>query len=265
MPKYKLIATDLDDTLLNDNIEVSQRNRAALLRAEELGAVVTIATGRMFRSAAPIALNIGIHGPIICYQGALVKNVSTGEILFHRPVPLDLAREVINEGYQEDVHINVYLGDTLYVDQLTEEGINYATFAKVEMNPIGNLLDFLHDEPTKLLYIAQPEIINKLKDRMQRRFGNRLYITKSKPNYLEFMHPYATKSHALKVLAEMYGILPTEIMVFGDSYNDIDMLEYAGAGVAMGNAPEEIKKRANCITDTNNNDGVAKIIEKLVL
>jgi len=265
LPEFKLIAVDLDDTLLNDKLQISSRTRHALQKAVELGSVVTIATGRMYRSAAPIARDLGIEIPIITYQGALVKNACSGEVLIHRPVPLGLARTVLAEGYQKKVHMNVYLDDTLYVDSISPEGMRYAELAGVEMFPVGNLLEFVRRDPAKILYIAAPRVLDRLREEMREALGDRLYITKSKPNYLEFMHPEATKGHALRALAEKFGISRDEIMALGDSYNDLDMLRFAGMGIAMGNAPAEVKREADYVTGTNNNDGVAEAIEKFVL
>lgn len=265
MPKYKLIAADLDDTLLNDDLKITERNRRAFQTAQDMGVIVTIATGRMFRSALPVALELGIKGPLVTYQGALVKNVTTGEVMVHRPLPIDLARQVLAAGYENGLHTNVYINDNLYVDRITNEGKMYAEQAGVQMNPVGNLLEFLHEEPTKILFIGEPAFLDRLNYEMKEHFGDSLYITKSKPYYLEFMHPKATKMHGIGRMAEILGILPEEIITFGDSYNDIEMIEYAGLGVAVGNAPKEIKDKANLVTDTNNDDGVAKVIEEFVL
>lgn len=265
MPRYKLIAADLDDTLLNDRIEVSPANHEALQKAMDMGVIVTIATGRMFRSALPVAEQLGIRYPIITYQGALIRDPVTKETLWERPVPLDLAQPVLEEGYRAGVHMNVYVDDSLFVDRITPEGSGYANLAGVPITPVGNLTDFLKQDPVKILFVADPYLLDRLNRELQGKFGHSLYITKSKPNYLEFMHPKATKRHGLEALARKYGILREEIIAFGDSYNDIDMLEFAGIGVAMGNAPEEIKKRADYVADTNNNDGIAKAVEKFIV
>ena len=267
MRGFRLIATDLDDTLLDDNLEISPRTRKALQKAAEMGCVVTIATGRMYRSARPVALDLGIEVPIITYQGALVKNARSGEVLAETPLPFSLAVEVLAEGYRASVHMNLYFNDCLYVDSVTEAGTGYARLAGIEQHPVGSLVKYLaavRNNPTKILYIAKPELLDSLKTDLAAKFGGSLYITKSKPNYLEFMHPQATKKHALENLAGSFGIAREEIIVFGDSYNDLDMLEWAGMGVAMGNAPAEIKDKADYVTDTNNRGGVAKALERFL-
>jgi len=265
LSKFRLIAVDIDDTLLNDRIEVSTANREALQNAMDVGVAVTIATGRMFRSALPVAEKLGIRTPIITYQGALIRDTVTKEILCERPVPLQLAQMVLEEGYRADIHMNVYVGDSLFVDRITPEGKGYAKLAEVDINPVGNLSDFLKQAPVKILFIADPGVLDRLNRELQDKFGASLYITKSKPNYLEFMHPESTKKSGLEALAQRYGIKQEEIMAIGDSYNDIDMLEYAGMGVAMGNAPDEIKEKADYVTADNNEDGVAKAVEKFIL
>ncbi len=265
MPRFRLIAVDLDDTLLDDDLHVSPRTRQALAKAVELGSLVTIATGRMYRSALPLALDLGIEVPIITYQGALVKSARSGEVLMDRPVPLDLAGKVLTEGYRAGVHMNLYLNDTLYVDDITPEGTGYAELAGVKMHPVGNLVEFMKNDPNKILYIAAPDLLDRLKDELQKKFGKSMFITKSKQNYLEFMHPHATKGQALQALAGRFGIRQQEVMAFGDSYNDLDMLEFAGMGIAMGNAPEDVKRKADLVTGTNNGEGVAEVIERFVL
>ncbi len=264
MPGYKLIAADLDDTLLNDQLQVSSRNRRAFSLAQEKGLKVTIATGRMYRSALRVAADLDIKGPIITYQGALVKGAADGKIFFHRPVPLEFAKDVLAEGYKAGVHMNIYLDDQLYVDHLTEEAQFYVNQAKVDVFEVGNLINFLNKEPTKVLYMGESSMLDDLQKQLKERFKDELYITKSKPYYLEFMHPKATKMHGLAAVAKHFNILPEEIIAFGDSYNDIEMLEYAGLGVAMGNSPQDIKNVADLVTETNNNDGVADVIEKFV-
>ncbi len=265
MSRYRLIAIDLDDTLLDNELRVSPRTRQALHRTVERGSIVTIATGRMYRSALPLALDLEIEAPIITYQGALVKNARSGEVLLDRPVPLALAAQVLAEGYKTGIHINLYLHDNLYVDKITPEGAGYAGLAGVELYPVGNLLEFMRSEPAKIVFIAEPARLDRLNEELPARFGDSLYITKSKPNYLEFMHPRATKGQALQALAGRYGVCREEVMAFGDSYNDLDMIEFAGMGVAMGNSPEEVKEKADYVTGTNQNEGVAEVLEKFVL
>lgn len=266
MNPCKLLAIDLDDTLLDDNLNISSRTKNTLQRARERGLIVTLATGRMYRSALPFALELGIDVPLITYQGALVKNTATGEIIRDFPVPVDIAREIIGLVEREyGFHINVYVDDNLYAKSITEEGRGYAKLARVPLNPVGDLLDFLRVDPTKMVIVAREEELDPLLPRLKSLYGDTLHITKSKPNYLEVMHPKADKGQALADLAHIYGISREEIMAFGDAPNDVEMLRYAGTAVVMANAAEEMKTIADYVTLSNNEDGVADAIKKLLL
>lgn len=263
MSNYKLIAMDLDDTLLNSHLDISIGNREAIQKAKAAGVKVTLATGRMYRSALPFAKRLQIDIPLITYQGALVKDPSNGDILVNRPVPYDEAMEVIERGYQLGYHLNVYLDDNLYVDKVNQEALQYARNSQVPLNPVGDLRKFLKEEPTKIVFIGDEELMDNLYKELTIKFPQ-LYVTKSKRYYLEIMHPLATKGHAVKDLAAVLGIKREEVITIGDSFNDVDMLKFAGVGVAMGNAWDDVKKAADYVTDTHNHDGVAKAIKKFI-
>lgn len=265
MTKFKLVAMDLDDTLLTSTLEITEHTKQALALVRAKGVRVTLATGRMFRSTLPFARSMEITEPLITYQGALVKEELTGKVLFYRPVPLPAARAVLKKGYELGIHMNIYVNDTLFVDSITEEGIGYANLARVELHPVGNLLEFLKDDPVKIIFIADKKVLDRLQPFMEETYGRELYITRSKPHYLEFMHPQANKGEALAALAGVLGIAREEIIAFGDSFNDLTMLKYAGMGVAMGNGWPEVKARADYVTAANDDDGVARALEKFIL
>jgi len=262
---FRLLAIDLDDTLLDSRCCISPRAKNAIKEARAKGVFVTLATGRMFRSALPYARELQIDVPLITYQGALVMTSVTKEMLYHRSIPLALARQVVQEGIKEKLSINVYIDDTLYVARITPEIKAYTEIANVPAVEVGSLAAFLNRDPTKILLLGDERRLQEIWDSSAHRFGDALYITKSKGNYLEFTHPLATKGEGLKAVARHLHIKKEEILVFGDSYNDLELFKYAGYAVAMGNARNEIKQRADYVTKANNEDGVAEAIEKLVL
>lgn len=262
---YKLIAVDLDDTLLNEDLTVSEDNKNAIAEAIARGKMVVISTGRMYKSALPFALETGVTLPLITYQGALVKDSRKGKVLFKRFVPRELAREVLDLGYEAGVHINLYYDDELYVDSITEEGIGYAKLARVELKAVGDLREFIKGDPIKILFVAEPGDLDNLLRETRHRFGQKLHITKSKPNYLEFMHPEANKGRALEELGRFFDVSKEEMIAVGDSFNDLEMIKYAGLGVAMGNAHEEVKRSAQYVTLDNKSSGVAHVINKFML
>lgn len=263
--KFKLIALDLDETLLNSERKISPRNRAAIQRAREMGIIVTFNTGRMFPSAQPYAVDLGLDAPLITYQGAMIKTAA-GEALYHQTIPLPIARSVIQAGEHIGLQAFVYCQDQLIVSKITPEVTTYLAMYHVSAQAVGNLGDFLRDEPTKVLLFSPDESLREpLWPEMVRQFHNDLHITQSKPCYFEFTHPAATKGIGLNWLSAHLGIAREEILAFGDSFNDLDFFRNAGYAVAMGNAWEEIKALADMVTATNDQDGVAKAIEALVL
>ncbi|GAB6179412.1 Cof-type HAD-IIB family hydrolase [Desulfotomaculum defluvii] len=265
MPNYKMIAIDLDDTLLNTNLKISPRNKEYIKRAKEAGIHVTLATGRMFCSALPYAKELELNLPLITYQGALVKEAQTGEVLIHRPVPLEQAREVIEWGSKLGYHVNVYVNDTLYVEKITPEAEAYQKISRIPAQPVGNLLHFLKEAPTKVLLIGGSEELDTLQEEMTKQYGSTIHICKSKPHFLEFSHPMATKGNALDTLAKGWGLTPAQVIAIGDAPNDLEMIEYAGLGVIMANGDPAVKAKADYVTQSNDNDGVAEVIEKFVL
>lgn len=265
MMKYRLIATDLDDTLLDKGCLISARTKEALRLAQDQGVYVTIATGRMYQSALIYAEELGLDLPLITYQGALVKTSVSKEVIYHRTIPLDLARKVIEHGVASGLTVNLYLDDQLYVSQLTTAAQHYSQVIRVSAQAVGDLQSFMTAEPTKLLFIGDEKALDLLWQREREIFGEQLYITKSKPNFLEFTHPQATKGFGLATVAQHLGVDRSEIIAFGDSFNDLDLLRGAGFAVAMGNARDELKKEADYVTASNNDHGVAEAIEKFVL
>ncbi|AEG61809.1 Cof-type HAD-IIB family hydrolase [Desulforamulus ruminis] len=267
MTRYRMLAIDLDDTLLNSRLQISPRTKEAIRRARDAGVHVTLATGRMYRSALPYARELELNLPLITYQGALIKEVATEEVLLHRPLPLELAREAVALASSQGHHVNVYLDDNLYVGKLTPEAEKYRKISGVPIYPVGDLVKLLDKRgvaPTKVLVVGEETAMDELGEQMLDRFGKTLHICKSKPHFLELSHPEATKGHALDTLARRWDLTRDQVIAVGDSYNDLEMIEYAGLGVVMGNACPDIKAKADYITQSNEQDGVAEVIAKFI-
>lgn len=265
---YRLVALDLDDTLLGSDLKVEPQTAQVIQQVMDRGIYVTLATGRMFRSSLPYARELRIRGPLITYQGALVKDTETGEVLYHCPVPLELAVDVIRRVREYGYHINLYVDDCLFVARESAEGKRYAAYSRVPLQVVGDLDSFLlaqRKEPTKVLVVAAEELLDELAAALQPTYGASLHITKSKPHFLEFSHPRATKGEALQAVAGRLGVPREEVLAVGDSYNDLEMLAWAGCGVAMGNAREEIKQKADYVTLSNEEGGVRHVLRKFVL
>jgi hypothetical protein len=261
----RLIAVDLDDTLLDHNRTISVRTKRTIQAAVDQGVKLVIATGRMYCSALPFAQQLGLAVPLITYNGALIKCSSTGEVLLHRPVDQPTATELLALCRQNNWYIQVYLDDVLYVKERDARARYYENIAGITAVAVGDAIYSMDQQPTKLLTVAEPEELGIMEAIIRQQFAGRLYVTSSKANYLEFANPQVNKGNGVAFLADKMGIFQEEVMAVGDSLNDMDMIQYAGIGVAMGNARPTVKAVARWVTEDNDQDGVAVAIEKYVL
>ncbi|SDH13943.1 hypothetical protein SAMN04487975_10356 [Planococcus glaciei] len=262
---YKLVAIDLDGTLLTDDLMISPNTVTAIQRAAEAGTIVTIATGRMFSSAKLIALQLNLNVPLITYQGALIKDVNEKQVVYERTVPPHIAQKLIEISRDKNLHLQLYQDDILYSAVENDKLIAYAEAVKVPYRIEPDLIKLAEKGVTKLLFIEEPHVLDQLQGELQSLIGDSAHIAKSKKHYLEITHPEANKGNALLFLANMLGIERTEIIGIGDNYNDIELIAAAGLGVAMGNAVKEIKDLADYTTFSNNEEGVLHVLEKFVL
>ena len=260
----RCIAIDLDDTLLRTDLTISEVDRAAIDRAVNSGVKVLLASGRMVQSMRPYVLDLKLDVPLIAYNGAIIQEAVSGKILYHRPVPLDLALKVVARFQAAGVHLNAYINDQLYMDELTVWGERYAANAGVKPYPIGNLAEFLTEPPHKLLGVGEVEAIDKIQAELRQEFGETLFFIKSKPTFLEILAPGVSKGLALQNLVVEWGISPKEVMAIGDAPNDLPMIEWAGVGVAIGNASAVVKEKVDFVVADHDHNGVAEAINKVV-
>ena len=221
-----------------------------------------IVTGRMLRSVRPYVELAGLDDPVVCYQGAVVADPATGEFLRHVPIPLAVAREAIEviegDGFAT---LNCYVDDDLVVSHETSGARAYADFQHIPLREVGDLLRWLDRPPTKLVIVDEPETLDVYKPRLLDRFDGRLFIAKSLPFFLELASPEVSKGSGLAFLAARLGFTPERTVAFGDGENDFELLEWAGYGIAVENAHEELKRRADWICPGPDEEGVAAVIE----
>ena len=215
----------------------------------------------------PIAADLGIVTPLITYQGSIIKNFhNSDETLLNFSIPLKLSKLIIQELRDLNVQINVYFEDELYVESENDILIEYAEKRHIIYHKIGSFDEIENFEPTKILAIEKnPDRTIQIRDYLRGKYSDELNIVRSTPQYCEMVNNKASKGNALLFLARMWNIDRSEIMAIGDQDNDFDMLNAAGLGVAMGNAPDCLKNTAHYITDTITNDGAAIAIEKFAL
>jgi Cof subfamily protein (haloacid dehalogenase superfamily) len=215
----------------------------------------------MFRSVRPYLAAAGLEEPVVCYQGAVVADPVSGDFLRHEPIPLELAREAIEAVEAEGYPLNCYVDDELYVAEHTAASESYAAFQNLEVHAVGPLLDWLDEPPTKLVAVGDPVELDGLEDRLVAHFGERMYISKSLPYFLEFASPEVTKGSGLAFLAEHLGFAQEHTVAFGDGENDLPMLEWAAYGVAVENAHEHVLAVADLVCPPVTEEGVAQVIE----
>jgi Cof subfamily protein (haloacid dehalogenase superfamily) len=263
--EIRLVAMDLDGTLVTGGHIIPERNAQAIAEARRRGVHIILASGRMHHSTTEFALRLGLDDePIISYNGAMVKTAETGELLLHDPVPADLADEILGYCVAKGLHIHYYLDDVMYVTRMSHYAIDYYERTGSVPVPVGDVRRFSGNAPTKVLVLAPPDEAEALLDEGRRRWEDRVYVTRSLPEYVEYLNPTATKGRALEFVAEHLGIPLDATLACGDMINDQPMVEVAGIGVAMAHSPEPVRAVADYVT-SEGTEGVAEAIEKLVL
>ncbi|MEM9511221.1 MAG: Cof-type HAD-IIB family hydrolase [Cyanobacteria bacterium P01_E01_bin.48] len=263
-----LIVLDIDGTIAGENNTVAPTVRQAVAAAKAKGIRVAIATGRMYRSACRFHYDIEANMPLAAYQGALVKDPDSDLVHRHWSLPLDIARQLIRQLETTDFVVHVYVDDNLYLKEHNPLSQAYAERSQVPINLLADLGAELSLEPTKILAMAaDPEPIDRLLATARDQFPpERLYLTKSVPTFFEATHPEVNKGRAVQYFAEeMLGLTADNVLCVGDSHNDLEMLDYAGIGVAMGNAALDVQARANWIAPSIDAHGVAAAIEEFAL
>ena len=260
----RAVAMDLDRTILPEALELRPRLIDAVRAVAAAGVVPIVATGRMLCSSLPFALQLGVTAPLICYQGALIADPQTGQWLRHEPMPVPLAREVIEACRKRDQHCNVYVDDELYVDELNVYALEYARHAKLEAHAVGDLERWLTEPTTKIVVVGEPELLDALQIELRAQFGNRLFIAKSLPFFLEVAQPGVSKGSALEWVCDRISIEPAHVVSFGDGANDVELLRDAGFGVAIEGAEQILLDEADATVPGPEHDGVACFLEALV-
>lgn len=267
--EYKLVAIDLDDTLLSDDLRISPQTIEAIQKSIKQGVTVTLATGRMYKSAVKFAKEIDLNVPIITYQGAYVKNILDEEILYEKLLSYETSVDIITKLKEKDKkNIQIYIDDELYADKDNLYINKYGSLTEVDYHIVDDLFELIARSeklPLKILVIDEPDNVKQMLNEFNQIYKGDINITISKPHFLEFSHKEATKGQAIKYLADTLGISLEQVIAIGDSYNDLDMIQVAGLGVVMENGYDEVKKYANYITKTNNDHGVFEVLNRFIL
>lgn len=265
-PRYRLIMMDLDGTLLDRTSQVTPRTRAALERANAEGIAVAVATGRAYALVRYFTRGLPLSGPQITFNGAIVVDPITARPTFLQAVPVALVQPVLTFLAEQDVFTCYYTEDMIYVREHAvplERALVPQDFSP-QPHVVPDLEALVHLPCIKLVVVAQPERITRLRLVAEAHFGDRLYITQTASVLLEFLHPAVSKGAALQQVMRSLELSPGQVIAFGDSHNDIEMLKVAGTGVAMANASAEVQAAGDRLAPSNNEDGIAVVLEELL-
>jgi Cof subfamily protein (haloacid dehalogenase superfamily) len=260
---FDLGAFDLDGTVLRRNLRITEDTVAALQRLRDRGMRLVVATGRRFESAREHAGRLGFaeDDPVICYGGSMVRRLN-GETLLHRTLPQSLSIEALEWAAARDLHARVFVdGHTI-----TSPDIPSAR-PEPDASVVDSPADWLRTsrkETTKLVIVDHPDDIEGWLGEAKSAFAGRLFVTRSLPHYVEVGSLEGTKAAALGFLCQRWGIEPERVLAFGDADNDIDMLRFAGHGVAVGGMTGEVREAADRVVPGVDEDGVAGYVESLL-
>lgn len=270
--EIKLLVLDIDGTIAGESNTINSRVKQAVKAAQNRGVQVAIATGRMYRSALRFHQDIGSTLPLLAYQGAWIQDPNTGQLHRHWCVPPAVAHQLLDYFEQPQLRhllsVHFYINDRLYVREITPETKIYAQRSGIEAISVGDLRCVLNDAPTKVLALSDDtEVIERLLGSLREQYTPaELYLTKSVATFFEATNPLVNKGTGVRYLAEeLLGINAANVMTIGDNFNDVEMLQYAGMGIAMGNAPIGVQAVAQWVAPSVEQDGVAVAIEKFLL
>lgn len=282
----RLLALDLDGTLLNSRGELSERNRSAIQEARAHGVRVAVVTGRRFRDARPLALELGLDLPVISHNGALTKHARTLETVNATLLPLEAAREVLRVGRERQM--DAMVSDdaegqgVLVYDRISEGNHALAKYiawsrrihgeeAGDAVRQVPSLEDYLDHAPVHISFSGSCATMREMRERLTQELGDGIKVfsteyPKQDFTLLDILHPEASKGVGVAAAAREYGIAREEVMAMGDNHNDLEMLEYAGRGILMGNTDASLRDLVNLhVTATNDEDGVAVAIEEFIM
>ncbi|WP_064092790.1 Cof-type HAD-IIB family hydrolase [Rossellomorea aquimaris] len=265
---YKMIVLDLDDTLLRDDQTISDRTKDALLQAQEAGVKVVLASGRPTYGMRWVAkeLKLDHYGSyILSFNGSKIIDCKTNEEKYSRTLSAETAHRLYDLSKREGVGILTYAEDAILVEEENEFATIESELTGLPVQVVSNFKEAVTKPVVKALMLKEAERLVDVEKKLQTELEGELSVMRSKPFFLEFTQLGVTKGASLDYLITPMGITSDEVIAIGDSYNDLAMIEYAGLGVAMGNAPEDIKERADYVSSSNMEDGVAEVVEKFVL
>lgn len=268
--KYKLLVLDVDGTLLNNNKEISPRTQAALLKVQQMGVHIVLASGRPTNGVLPIARKLELNnygGFVLSYNGGQIINAQTGEILFEKRIDPEWIPYLEKKAKKNDFAIFTYHKNQIITNRPENEHVlQEARLNNMEVVGVGNFAEAIDFSPCKCMLVSDDEeLLVGLENHWKKRLAGVLEAFRSEPYFLEVVPQFIDKGNTLGVLLSKLSIQPEEVVAIGDGVCDVTMLQMAGLGIAMGNAEDSVKACVDKTTLTNEQDGVAVAVEKAIL
>lgn len=271
---YRLVAIDLDGTLLDMNKKISNRNKRAIALAKEKGVKIVICSGRVFTGARLYAKQVDSRDPVIACNGAIICENIDGEVIYSDNLDTEAGLKIVDICHKHQVYYHVYSGNTMLTEKLGFTSLKY--FENNRLLPLEDRVDIevvqnmaekiksMQGQVLKFVVVTDDtELLRRVRNEIEQIYG--VAVMSSNYDNFEVMNKGVSKGAALKRLSELLSIPAGEMMAIGDNENDISMLEYAGLGVAMDNGEDCAKEAAQYVTASNSQDGVAEAIEKFIL
>ena len=266
--EYRLLALDIDGTLTNGKKEITPKTRQVLIEAQEKGLRLVLASGRPVPGIMPLAEQLELAkygGFVLAFNGGVIIDCSTGKPIYQDLLDTSVYPHLYEKGNSGDFRILSYLDGHIACEDIDNEYVRYE--AMLNRMPLRKLRSFLEEidfpEP-KCLIVGNPEKLVVLEQELAGYYKGRMSIYRSEPFFLEVLPPGIDKAKRLEFLLGHLGIERSELMACGDGFNDLSMIRYAGLGIAMANAQEVVKEAADYITLSNEEDGVAAAVERIV-
>ncbi len=267
--KFDTVVLDLDGTLTNSRKELSERNRSALLELQSRGVRVVLASGRPTYGIVPLAEELELArygGYILSYNGGVIIDCSKGKEIYSNVLPMDLIPLLHSESKAADCVILSYDNEYIIAEDIEQQYVlKEAHLNKMALREVENFSDSITSPVAKCLSVGDPQRVIALEEKLKGLCGDRINIYRSEPYFLELVPQNIDKAFSLSKLLEHTGGSREGMIAFGDGFNDLSMIEFAGLGVAMANAQEVVKQSAGALTLSNDEDGVAHYIETHLL
>lgn len=265
MPQIRIAAFDIDDTLLNKDNQIPELTLCALQKARQSGVIITLVSGRAYPSARKIAQVLSFNVPIICYNGAMIKEADNSTPIFISYVEQDTVRQMVDYCHKYGLYLQMYdEQDNIVVEKINKKTLADPDYYNTGCSEIGDFNKLRNIKTPKMMIFDTPDNIMRLQTKLQPLFEGRLYFTQSKNHLLEMMSPGVNKAISLAKFAEGLSYSAKEVMACGDNANDIEMVKWAGVGVAVANATPALKAAADYVCEYERSEGVAEAIEKFI-